>query len=118
MPCAKCQKDKPTPVTYKSKLYCLMCAAALVEEASDQEAKAQQIRDDLKALDGEMKETEAQIAKLTKDRNELVAQREALDKKIEEANQQVQAQEENRLSVFHSIDKLTAELEKIEKAIM
>ena len=104
MLCAKCQKDKPTPVTFKGKLYCVSCAATVIDAENEKEILAIQIRDKLIELNDELNDATARGVEAAAEKTKLVA-------RIAELDEVMGAKD----SVLNQIDKLEADLKECER---
>jgi hypothetical protein len=103
MPCSKCFKDKPTPVTFKEKSYCVACAAGILDEEHERELQAIKIRERIVETTKELKDVEPKIAA-------AMVEKEALEKRLVELHEVI----DSKSALLHRLDKLEAELKGFE----
>jgi hypothetical protein len=99
MLCSKCFKDKPTPVTFKKKLYCVACAAGILDEEHERELQVINIRE--------------RIVETTKELEALEIKRvekEKLERRLAEIGDLV----DSKNALLNRLDKLEAELKGFE----
>ena len=112
MSCAKCGQDKPTPVTFNGKQYCLGCASAIIEDEHDRELRFQDLQVKLSNAKVEKSVAESKLPGLEDEHRLLLLQRDEIEKKLAESEWAVTSTTEDRDAAVNQIDKLTAELEK------
>ena len=103
MPCSKCFKDKPTPVTFKEKPYCIACAAGILDEEHERELQVIKIRERIVETTKELKDVEPKIAA-------AMVEKEALEKRLVELHEVI----DSKSALLHRLDKLEAELKGFE----
>jgi len=103
MLCSKCFKDKPTPVTFKEKPYCIACAAGILDEEHERELQVIKIRERIVETTKELKDVEPKIAA-------AMVEKEALEKRLVELHEVI----DSKSALLHRLDKLEAELKGFE----
>jgi hypothetical protein len=103
MPCSKCFKDKPTPVTFKEKPYCIACAAGILDEEHERELQVINIRERIVETTKELKDVEPKIAA-------ALVEKEAMEKRLVELHEVI----DSKSALLHRLDKLEAELKGFE----
>jgi predicted nuclease with TOPRIM domain len=107
MLCSKCFKDKPTPVTFKEKPYCIACAAGILDEEHERELQVINIRERIVETTKELKDVEPKIAA-------ALVEKEAMEKRLVELHEEIDSKSALLCYRMHRLDKLEAELKGFE----
>ena len=108
MLCERCQSEKPTPVVFRGKSYCLGCGVSVLEDAQEAELELAKIRLDLNAAKEELANIDKKLEAANVLNQELFLQKEDIEKKLAELEKSTKTLKDSRNEVDNRIDKFDA----------